>query len=233
MNRDIPILQFKEVTIESSERYEIGLSKSSFEISAGELLLVRVERENERLPLADAVEGLAELKEGVVYFQGANWEEMAPDEAAEERGKIGRLFEDEAWINDLDVDENIMLSQRHHTCRAEEDIMEEALKLARVFGLPGLPRGHPGKMRRWDLRKAACIRAFLGEPLLLILEQPERGVYADLVAPLLNAVQTARGRGAAVLWTVIDPKIWNHPGIHATRRARMVGFQLCPVEGEP
>ena len=127
---------------------------------------------------------------------------MSADRAATQRGKIGRLFEDEGWINDLDVEENIMLAQRHHTLRSERDILEEALKLARVFGLPGLPRGRPGKMRRWDLRKAACIRAFLGQPSFIILEQPVHGVYADLMAPLLNAAQSARRRGAAcALWT--------------------------------
>ena len=104
--------------------------------------------------------------------------------------------------------------------------MDEALKFARVFGLPGLPRGRPGKIRRWDLRKAACIRAFLGRPSLIILEQPVRGVYADFIAPLLNAVQAARRRAAAVLWTVTDPQVWKHAAQHATARARMRGSEL-------
>jgi phospholipid/cholesterol/gamma-HCH transport system ATP-binding protein len=189
-------------------------------------LLVRLERENERLPLADATEGLVSPSQGNVMFRGEDWQSMSADDAAARRGKIGRLFEDEGWISDLEVDQNIMLAQRHHTARSEKEIMEEALQLARVFGLPGLPRGRPGSMRRWDLRKAACIRAFLGQPAFIILEQPVRGVYADLMAALVNAVHSARKRGAAVLWTVTDPKIWNHPGIHATARARMFGSQL-------
>jgi phospholipid/cholesterol/gamma-HCH transport system ATP-binding protein len=232
MNACPPILKFNDVTIESSPYYETGLWKSSFEINPGGLLLVRIEREDERLPLADATEGLVPPSQGSVNFLGENWKEMSPDHAAAQRGRIGRLFEDEGWIGDLDVDQNILLSQRHHTMRSEEDILGEALKLARVFGLPGLPRGRPGIMRRWDLRKAACIRAFLGQPMFIIIEQPVRGVYADLMAPLLNVAQSARKRGAAVLWTVTDPKIWNHPGIHATTRARMFGSELHAMETE-
>ena len=232
MNDSPAILKFSEVTIESSPHYETGLCDTSFEINQGDLLLVRMERENERLPLADATEGLAPPSRGSVNFLGEDWQRISADHAAAQRGKIGRLFDDEGWISDLDVDENIMLSQRHHTPRSEEDIMEEALQLARVFGLPGLPRGRPGSMRRWDLRKAACIRAFLGQPALIILEQPVRGVYADLIAPLVNAVQSARKRGAAVLWTVTDPKIWNHSNIRTTTRARMFGSELRAVEME-
>jgi phospholipid/cholesterol/gamma-HCH transport system ATP-binding protein len=162
-------------------------------------------------------------------FRGEDWQGMSADHAAAQRGTIGRLFEDEGWISDVDVDQNIMLAQRHHTKRREEEILVEALKFARIFGLPGLPRGRPGKVRRWDLRKAACIRAFLGQPALIILEQPVRGVYADLMAPLVNAVQSARTHGAAVLWTVTDPQIWNYPGIHATTRAKMFGSELRPL----
>jgi phospholipid/cholesterol/gamma-HCH transport system ATP-binding protein len=230
MNVSPAILKFNEVTIESNPHYETGLWNSSFECNQGDLLLVRIERENERLPLADATEGLVTPAQGSVLFLGEDWQQMSADRAGSQRGKIGRLFEDEGWISDLDVDDNIMLAQRHHTQRSDQDTMDEALTLARVFGLPGLPRGRPGSMRRWDLRKAACIRAFLGQPAFLILEQPERGVYADLMAPLVNAVQAARKRGAAVLWTVTDPKIWNHSAIHATVRARMFGAQLLAVD---
>ncbi len=227
------ILKFDDVTIEPGSHYETELSNASLELNQGDLLLVRLERENERLPLADAAEGLVPPTHGSALFLGSDWQRISADQAAAQRGKIGRLFEDEGWISDLDVDQNIILAQLHHTQRSEEEIMEEAMKLARVFGLPGLPRGKPGSMRRWDLRKAACIRAFLGQPAFIIIEQPERGVYADLMAPLLNAVQSARKRGAALLWTAVDPKIWNHPGIFATSRARMLGSQLHPMEPEP
>jgi phospholipid/cholesterol/gamma-HCH transport system ATP-binding protein len=230
MNASPSILKFGNVTVPPGPHYETDLWNISFELNSGELLLVRIERENERLPLADAAEGLVPATQGSVRFRGEDWQGMSADHAAAQRGNIGRLFEDEGWISDVDVDQNILLAQRHHTQRSEGEILEEALRFARMFGLPGLPRGRPGKMRRWDLRKAACIRAFLGQPALIIIEQPARGVYADFMAPLVNAVQSARTRGAAVLWTVTDPRIWNYPGIRATTRAKMFGSELRALE---
>ena len=230
MNSSPPILKFSDVSVESSPHYETELWNISFTLNPGDLLLVRIERENERLPLADASEGLVQPKLGSVMFLGEDWQSMSADHAAAQRGKIGRLFEGEGWVSDLEVDQNIVLSQRHHTERSEEEILDEALRFARMFGLPGLPRGRPGSVRRPDLRKAACIRAFLGQPALIILEQPVRGIYADLMAPLVNAAVSARKRGAAVLWTATDPQVWNHPGVRATMRARMMGSELRPVE---
>ena len=161
MNSSPPILKFSDVSVESSPHYETELWNISFALNPGDLLLVRIERENERLPLADASEGLVQPKPGSVMFLGEDWQSMSADHAAAQRGKIGRLFEGEGWVSDLEVDQNIVLSQRHHTRRSEEEILGEALQFARVFGLPGLPRGRPGSVRRPDLRKAACIRAFL------------------------------------------------------------------------
>jgi len=217
---------FSRVTVDSSVNYETGLSDVSFELGRGDLFLLRMERENERLPLADAMQGLAEIKGGTVSFMGEPWSELPTDRAASQRGRIGRLFDHDGWISDLDIEENILLAQMHHTKRSEADIVREALGLARAFGLPGLPRGRADKVRRWDLRKAACVRAFLGQPDLIIIEQPVRGLYADLIAPLLNAVQSARRRGAAVLWTLTDPQIWKNAVMHATFRARMRGAEL-------
>ena len=232
MTSPAPILKLSDVTIESGTEYEFGLSNVSFELKAGELWLVRIEREDERLPLADAAEGLVPPTQGRVTFLGEDWRGMSADQAATGRGKIGRLFEDEGWINELDLDENIMLSQRHHTRRSEADILDEAVNFARLFGLPGLPRGRPASVRRPDLRKAACIRAFLGQPTLIILERPERGLYADLITPLVNAVQSARQRGAAVLWLASDLRIWQNPALRPTSRAKMFGPQLHVMEGE-
>ena len=90
-----PIVKFGNVTVQTSPQYETGLWNVSFELNAGELLLVRIERENERLPLADATEGLVSPVQGTVTFLGADWQRLSADHAAAHRGKIGRLFEDD------------------------------------------------------------------------------------------------------------------------------------------
>src|SRR3954468_12217699 len=110
MSASSAILEFGNVTVPSGPEYETGLWQISFALNAGDLLLVRIERENERLPLADATEGLMPPATGSVRFLGNNWESLSADDAAMQRGKIGRLFEDEGWISDIDVDENIMLA---------------------------------------------------------------------------------------------------------------------------
>jgi phospholipid/cholesterol/gamma-HCH transport system ATP-binding protein len=74
------------------------------------------------------------------------------------------------------------------------------------------------------------VRAFLGAPILILLENPTGGIYADVIAPLIDTVREARQRGAAVLWTTNELEVWSNPGLCATARWRMLGSPMCVIE---
>jgi len=230
MNESTDILRFHDVKIAPDSDRESGISSLNLSLSPGDLTVVLWEKEQVRIPLADAAEGLVSPLRGTVTFLGEDWQTMAANRMAAQRGKIGRVFEGESWLSDLDVDQNITLAQRHHTRRAVKEIEEEATHLCLVFGLPGLPRGRPSNARWQDLQKVACVRAFLGAPILILLENPTVGVYADVIAPLINTVCEARERGAAVLWTTNELLAWNNPELRATSRWRVLGSPTCVME---
>jgi phospholipid/cholesterol/gamma-HCH transport system ATP-binding protein len=170
------------------------------------------------------------LENGAVRFQGQDWQRLSFADAIRHRGQIGRNFGPGAWVHNLDVDESIMLSQRHHTARSDKELGEEAARLARQFGLPGVPRGRPSGTRRQDLHRAGLVRAFLGSMALLILERPELDLFPQVMPALINAVQAARRRGAAVLWLTDNPDVWRDPGIRWSARYVASGSQLFAVE---
>ena len=232
------ILELTGVTVESDPVYDSPVWNASLRLGVGELALVRLERGAVRLPLADAAEGLAEPHDGTVTFLGKVWRDVPEREASALRGRIGRVFDavgggtGTGWVSNLDVDENVVLAERHHTRRPSAEIEAEAAKLARMFGLPGLPRGRPGQTRVPDLQRASCVRAFLGTPDLLLLERPAQGVYPEIMPPLINAVRSARNRGAAVLWLTDTPAVWNDRGIRPTWRCVMSGAQMLVLPAE-
>ncbi len=221
-----PILRFSNVTVEADEHYDSAIWDVSFSVSPGQLVLVRLDATHAVLPLADAAQGLVEPGEGIVEFCGENWSAMQAPRVAEVRGKIGRIFQNRAWISNLDIEENLFLSQEYHTRRRESEIAREAAGLARLFGLPGIPRGRPAQIRPPDLQRAACVRAFLGQPQLLILETPTTAAPPDLKAALINACRDARARGAGILWTTSELSVWNDPGVRPTLKCVMTGSQM-------
>lgn len=225
-----PIIQFDRVSIENRPPYEVGLEEVSFAAKTGELVLIAVEKGHPSLPLADAAEGLVTPNRGRVTFQGADWRSLKPDEGAEARGRIGRVFQPAGWISNLNVGENITLSQRHHTRRPEGEIYQEAEKLARDFGLPEMPKVRPVGLNAGNRRRAELIRAFLGETRLIILEDPMEGAYTELLPYLVKAVAAARDRGAAVLWITSDFRTLR-PGLLApSQHYQLKDTRLYPVK---
>ena len=116
---------------------------------------------------------------------------MTANRVAQQRGRIGRVFEGECWRSDLYVGPNITAARQLNSRRALQEIEEEAIQLRRVFGLPELPGVRSARLRWQDLLKAACVRAFLGAPDLILLENPTSG-HSEGIVPLLKTVHAAR-----------------------------------------
>jgi phospholipid/cholesterol/gamma-HCH transport system ATP-binding protein len=117
------------------------------------------------------------------------------------RGRSGRVSPDFGWISSLDLEDNVVLSQRHRTTRPNWEIRAEARRWAQAFGLPdGLPPGRPETIARDVLRRAACGRAFLGDPALIVVDTASDRAFSPLYEPLIEACNFLRGRRAAVLW---------------------------------
>ena len=175
LDNSIPILRFTRVTIEADVGHHSAVQDVDFSLAGGELALAQLNPGDFDNPLADAAEGLIDLAQGSVEFMGNNWVKAAGAQTAALRAQIGRVFSGRAWLSNLNVDENVYLAQRYHTNRPFEAIAEEAAILAGKFGLPAIPTARPSKVRPIDLQRAACVRAFLGRPKLLVLESPTIG----------------------------------------------------------
>ncbi|MDD5678708.1 MAG: hypothetical protein PHW60_12095 [Kiritimatiellae bacterium] len=204
MNANDPILKFTDVTIATTTRGHAGLDHVSAQFRPGTLTFIQAETGNEPLLFADLAEGLLDPEEGCVSFQGAAWTAMPPEQVLRRRAQIGRVFDGRGWISNLNVNENVTLSQRHHTRRPNAEILAEAEALARAFGLNELPKIRPALVAPKDLRRSEWVRAFLGQPLLVLLERPMQGVPPEHLPRLLSVVQEACAREAAVLW-LTDP----------------------------
>ena len=195
----------------------------------GDLALINLERPRFGSIFADACCGLHQAAEGSIFFLGKDWSSLPPDTANALRGRIGRVFTFGNWINRLSLLENILLPQLHHTRWEIAELRDQAAELADHFGLPGLPTGSPDDLIRADHQRAACIRAFVGQPSLILLEEPTFGVYPELLTPLINAIIEACDRGCSVIWLTLEDRVWNDPLLPATRRYWLTARKLMEV----
>jgi len=194
------VVELKGVTASTDERYEIGLAEVTLLLAKGDAAVVVVPRTGLSTPLTDLCCGLEVPEAGTLRFLGRSWGERSNDQVVRERGRIGRIWPAPAWVGNLDIDENILLSQQHHTRRSITELREEALALARTFGLEDLPNTRPAWTPEAIRRKAQWVRALMGTPALLLLEYPDDTVNEIDHTRLVETVARARTRGTAVIW---------------------------------
>jgi phospholipid/cholesterol/gamma-HCH transport system ATP-binding protein len=223
------ILRFQKVKLVAAQGEGGETIELEMNLFGGDLALINLERPRFGSILADACCGLYRTVEGSISFLGQDWSSLPTDTANALRGRIGRVFALGNWINRLTLLENILLPQLHHTRRKFAELRDEASRLAIHFGLPGLPIGRPDDVLRADHQRAACIRAFLGQPSLIVLEEPTSGAYPEILPPLVNAIRVACARGSGVIWLTPENRIWNDPKLPATVRYRLTANKLMEV----
>jgi phospholipid/cholesterol/gamma-HCH transport system ATP-binding protein len=215
-------LTFESVYLEVTAAYEFAVADIQFTLAAGESLCIELDESHACPPLADAALGLMPLARGEVRFEGRTWEAASADELATARSRIRRIFEDREWVSNLDLDENITLAERHHTNRPVEEIVLEATEWGKCFKWQALPTQRPTWVSRHDRMIGQWVRALLGQPALLLLERPSHDVDAGLVDAFVQAVETKRKSGAAIVWLTSDTRLLSDKRVTSGQRARIL-----------
>ncbi len=223
------ILSFDDGTVLADSSGSGEIEHIDLNLRDGDLALVHLENQQQATTLCNACAGLVEPRRGAVKFLSRDWRLLPPTIANALRGRIGCVFASGNWINSFSLLENILLSQLHHTRRPAQQLRDEAGELARRFGLPGVPLGRPVDCTPDDLQRAACVRAFLGQPSLILLEDPASGGLGEVMPCLINVIRETRDRGGAVMWLTLDNITWRDSSIPVSGRYRLAGRRLSEV----
>lgn len=226
------VLAFQGVSLAAPSTDVSSLEDVSFRLAPGGFLGIEVDDLADRLPVADLAEGLLGPGSGSVRFLGKDWNDLPPFDQERLRVRIGRVFDGQAWISNLNVDENVLLGALHGTLRSSADLRAEAESLATHVGLPALPVTRPEVTRAPDLARAQWVRAGLGERALIILERAESAVSVEQLKPLVSLVAQWRARGIAVLWIGTDWPAIRRAGLAVGPALLANAGHLRPIEGE-
>lgn len=221
-----PVLTLRNVTYKSSARVDEGILDASLEVRPGDRILVLLATHTRRTSLLDLAHGLLVPDSGQIDIMGADWAAMDTYESARQRWLIGRIFDGNAWISNLTLRENIALAELHHSRRSAESIDIEIDELADHVDIHESLSKRPAVVHARDLQRAQWVRAFLGNPELVLMDHPELGVSEDRISRLVQMVDTACVAGAAVIWVTSDRRMLRCAGTEMFLRYRIDDQQL-------
>jgi ABC-type lipoprotein export system ATPase subunit len=198
MRRDV-VLSLRDVCCRETTKESVKLRDVNLEVCQGDLVMIRLGRRQNPRAFSSMIQGLSHPLSGQVLFEQKSWLQTNIEQQFYMRSRIGRVFDGRAWINNLNVTENVTLRAQHHAFPAAK-LQQQIDGWSNRLGVPELTRERPAFVEASVLQQYQWLRALIGDPLLVILERPMKTLDSDKIEPLVNSINEIRNQSAAVIW---------------------------------
>jgi branched-chain amino acid transport system ATP-binding protein len=180
-----------------------ALSGISIEVGAGEFVGVVGPNGAGKSSLLLGIMGVVRPQGGTIHYQGARLDGAAP-EAIVRRG-LALVPEGREIFGELTVEENLRLGTtiRKDRRAAEADV---ARMMAEFPILGERRRGQAGKLSGGEQQQLAIARAMLGEPRLLLLDEPSLGLAPLITRQVYQILARLNRAGVTILAVEQSPK---------------------------
>jgi cell division transport system ATP-binding protein len=142
-------------------------------------------------------------RRGSVRVFGVDAALLAPFKKPRMRRRIGRLFQDQRLLPDLDVFDNVALAAR--VCqRKARDYAPEVGELLMWVGLGGRGSDAISALTEGEKRRLCLARALVNRPELLIADEPTLGLGEKAERAVLRLISEVHAAGTAVVFATRD-----------------------------
>lgn len=176
-----------------------ALSNVELTLRRGEVTALLGDNGAGKSTLVKILSGVHPADEGVVEFDGRPVAISNPT-AARDLG-IATVYQDLALCDNLDVVANLFLGREQTRLLLSEELMEErALELLRQLSakIPSVRTPVAG-LSGGQRQTVAIARSLVGEPSVVILDEPTAALGVAQTAEVLNLIEKLRDRGHAVM----------------------------------
>jgi len=172
----------------------------NFEVGRGEVVALMGRNGAGKSTTMKAIMGLIAQRQGAVRFNGADISRLKPFEIA--RRGLGFTPEDRRIFVDLSVMENLDVG-RQPPRRFPDGTPAPSWTPDRLFALfPNLaemPNRLGGRMSGGEQQMLTVARTLMGNPLLVLLDEPSEGVAPLIVEQMANTIVELKKEGLSIL----------------------------------
>jgi branched-chain amino acid transport system ATP-binding protein len=172
----------------------------NFEVGRGEVVALMGRNGAGKSTIIKAIMGLLARRQGVVHFNGDDISQLKPFEIA--RRGLGFMPEDRRIFADLTVRENLDVG-RQPPRRFRDGTPAPSWTPERLFELfPNLgemPNRLGDRMSGGEQQMLTVARTLMGNPLLVLLDEPSEGVAPLIVEQMANTIIELKKQGLSIL----------------------------------
>ena len=172
----------------------------SFEVGRGEVVALMGRNGAGKSTTMKAIMGLVALRAGTVRFSGEDISRKKPFEIA--RRGLGFTPEDRRIFVDLTVMENLDVGRQppRHFADGTPAPSWTAEQLFKLFpNLAEMPDRLGGRMSGGEQQMLTVARTLMGNPLLVLLDEPSEGVAPLIVEQMAHTILALKKQGLSIL----------------------------------
>lgn len=143
------------------------------------------------------------ITEGQVLIDGMNLARISKSRAHILRRKLGIIFQDYKLIPGKTVFQNIALVLEARGL-APRFIQKKVHSVLRTVGMEDRSRAFPLGLSGGEQQKVAFARAVVGEPKIILADEPTGSLDADAAETIFDLLTTFHKRGATILFATHD-----------------------------
>jgi putative ABC transport system ATP-binding protein len=189
------VLRLDKVTKRFADR--IVLNGVSLELAAGDYIAIIGDSGIGKSTLLNVIAGLEPVDSGSIRFDGNNLATMDDDALTLlRRDHFGFVFQAFHVLPQLSVEQNVALPL---LLRGVQD-KARTTKILAAVGLAGREASAPRELSGGELQRVAIARALIGEPRLVLADEPTGNLDPQNARQVLELFRTAvKTRGAAAI----------------------------------
>ena len=143
------------------------------------------------------------ITEGQVLIDGMNLARISKNRAHVLRRKLGIIFQDYKLIPGKTVFQNVALVLEARGL-SQRFIQKKVNSVLRIVGMEDRQRSFPLGLSGGEQQKVAIARAVVGEPKIILADEPTGSLDADAAENIFELLTTFHSRGATVLFATHD-----------------------------
>ncbi|MEW6435081.1 MAG: ABC transporter ATP-binding protein [Myxococcota bacterium] len=184
-----------------------ALAGVSLEVPRGQFVSVMGSSGSGKSTLLNLLGALDVPTGGSITIAGRVISKLPDDELSTfRRDRLGFVFQFFNLLPTLTAVENVVLPALLSGKR-REDVEPKALALLEQFGLKGRAHHAPDELSGGEMQRVAVARALVGEPALLLADEPTGNLDSRTGAEVLRLIREAtRERHLTVVMVTHDPK---------------------------
>ena len=165
-----------------------ALDRVSFDVEAGEFLAIMGASGSGKTTLLNCISTIDTVSAGHIYLDQTAVTDLKPKQLARfRREKLGFIFQDFNLLDTLTLRENISLALTINKVPWQQ-IGSRVQEAAESLGIAGILDKYPYQVSGGQKQRCACARALVGNPRLLLADEPTGALDSHSSQMLLSTL---------------------------------------------